>query len=263
MWYNNQMKRIYSILFLAVLVFSSPSSALVTQYVSFEHPEGWKCELSQGVFICQSTTEPDRKEAIVLSIATIASEWDSLENYEEYLKKPKTIQDDEGNTITSKVTYSRRRNINGTVWVDSLQYNSELPGFWARYLSTVQNKLAILITYIVSDDRYSQLAPQFERMVSSLKPNADFNLNVASQQGTSPLPGSTILGPKAQKDLLSDRLNKKKNVEPVNGPSSGEGSLTPVILAVAAAIAVGVFVKTRKKKPSPQQQTRPPVPRKL
>src|SRR4051812_44597420 len=86
---------------------------LTTQYVSFEHPEGWKCELSQGVFICQSTTEPDRKEAIVLSIATIASEWDSLDNYEEFLKKPKTIQDDTGNSLTSKVTYTRRRNING------------------------------------------------------------------------------------------------------------------------------------------------------
>jgi len=52
-------------------------------------PRDGNANLSQGVFICQSTTEPDRKEAIVLSIATIAGEWDSLDNYEEFLKKTK------------------------------------------------------------------------------------------------------------------------------------------------------------------------------
>jgi hypothetical protein len=250
---------------LAILL-ASPAFGLVTQYVSFEHPEGWKCELSQGVFICQSTAEPDRKEAIVLSIATIASEWDSLDHYEDYLKKPKTIQDDAGTTLTSKTTYTRRRNINGTNWIDSLQYNSELPGFWARYLATVQNKLAILITYIVSDERYSQLAPQFERMVSSLKPNKEFDLNVPSQQaGGGPLPGSTILGPAAQQNLLAARLNKKSNVAvPQNGPGSeqGGGSMLPLILGLGIIGAAAVFVMKRKKqKQMPPSQSKSPVPK--
>src|SRR5438067_870320 len=122
-------------------VLAQPARALTTAYVSFEHPDGWRCELSQGVWICQSTLEADRKESVVLSIATMATEWDTLENYEEYLKQPRTIQDEDGKTITSKVTYTRRRNINGTTWVDSLQHDSELPGFWARYVATVQNKL--------------------------------------------------------------------------------------------------------------------------
>lgn len=237
-----------TLLCLGALILSVRAKALVTQYVSFDHPDGWKCELAQGVFICQSTVEPDRKESIVLSIATIAGEWDTLANYEEYLKKPKTVQDELGDTVTSKVTYTRRRNINGTFWVDSLQQNSELPGFWARYLATVHNKLAILITYVVSEENYSRLAPQFERMVSSLKPNAEFDLNVASQQGGLPIPGATILGPKAQKDLLSDRLNVKRKVAPSASESeSTDSENTPILVLVGVCVGAYLFLKRKKK----------------
>lgn len=231
---------------LLILLFSFPLFGLKTQYVSFDHPEGWVCELSQGVFICQSKTEPERKESIVLSIATIASEWDSLENYEEYLKRPKTIQDDAGKELTSKVTYSRKRNINGTVWIDSLQYNSELPGFWARYLATVQNKLAILITYIVSDDMYSKLAPTFEKMVASLKPNAEFDLTAVPKQ---PMPGSEIIGKAGpQTDLFKERLNKKPGTDAKTVPEGGQGNSLITLLSILVVIILGAIVILRRAK---------------
>src|SRR5262249_17613417 len=101
-----------------LIFLSMPAWALTNAYVSFDHPEGWKCELSQGVWICQSTVEPDRKESVVLSIATMASEWDTIENYEEWLKTARTIQDEEEKTYTAEVKYVRKRNINGHTWVD-------------------------------------------------------------------------------------------------------------------------------------------------
>src|SRR5262245_36467254 len=128
------MRRLFGVLALAFVC--STAFGLVTAYVSFDHPDGWRCELSQGVWICQSGVETDRKESVILSIATTATEWDSVDNYEKYLKESRQIQDEEGNTLTSKVSYVRKRNINGLMWVDSLQFNSELPGFWARYLAT-------------------------------------------------------------------------------------------------------------------------------
>lgn len=218
---------------------SSCLYALQTAYVSFDHPEGWKCELSQGVWICQSTQEPDRKESVVLSIATVQTEWDSLDNFENYLKQTRTIQNETGEPVTSKISYVRKRNIHGHQWVDSLQFNSEVPGFWARYLATTHNKLAILITYIVSDSHYKNLAPIFERMVSSLKPNADFDINVASKQGDGPLPGATKLGP-LQKNILEERLNipkKKVQEEPI--------SLTKIILLL---IVIGLFIIYLRKR---------------
>jgi hypothetical protein len=229
-------------------VFASSAFALETAYVTFEHPDGWRCELSQGVWICQSTVDPDRKESVILSIATIATEWDSIDNYAEYLKQVRTIQDEEGNTVTAKVTYARKRNINGNIWVDSLQFNSELPGFYARYLATVHQagatKLAILITYIVSESNYSKLAPQFERMVASLRTREDFDINVASKQGDGPLPFGGKLGPAAQKDLLSERLNVKKKPE----KKEDSGGVPYLMYGLIASIVGVVALMLRKRK---------------
>jgi len=244
--------------FILAMLLAAPAWGLTTAYVSFDHPDGWKCELSQGVWICQSSVETDRKESVVLSIATMASEWDSLDNYEKYLKEPRPIQDEDGNTLMSKVSYSRKRNINGINWVDSLQFNSELPGFWARYLATVHTtgstKLAILITYIVSEERYKTLAPAFERMVASLKPNAEFDLNIASKQGDGPLPGAQKLG-QIQKDIIADRLNvrKKKDVaKPEEEPSED----LPLPMLVGAGVGVLLLIvilrrRGKKKKVAP------------
>ena len=195
---------------LFIFFIASAAFGLKTHYVTFDHPDSWRCEINNNVYICQGTQEPERKESIVLSIATIAGEWDSLDSYEKYLKTPRTIMDESGKEIESKISYVRRRNINGFTWIDSLQYNSELPGFWARYTATVQNKLAILITYIVSDDYYTKMAPKFEKMISSLKPSTEFESSIPSMQGKGSIPGNTILGPAAQKDLLISRLNTKK-----------------------------------------------------
>lgn len=229
----------------------SAGATKAPKYVKFDPPDGWKCEISQAVWICQSTNDTDRKESVILSIATVATDWDSLDNFESYLKQVRPYKDDSGSLVTPKITYTRRRNINGFFWVDSLQLNSELPGFWARYVATVQNKLAILITYIVSEENYSKLAPQFERMVASLKPNSDFDASSGKLE-TDPVPGSTKLGT-VQKDILAERLNlRKKPVEkaaeePEPEPETESSSLTWIVLVGAIAVIAVIVIRRRKK----------------
>jgi len=196
-----------------LMLLASPAWALKSAYLTADHPEGWNCEFSGGVWVCQSQSETDRKESVVLSIATLATDWDTIENYEDYLKQSRTIEDENGNKFPSEIRYVRKRNINGHVWIDSLQFNSELPGFWARYVVTVnptpKAKLAILLTYIVSDEHYKQLAPQFERMISSIKLNMEFDLNEPTNQFQPPLTSADKLGP-IQKDILANRLRNGK-----------------------------------------------------
>lgn len=234
--------------FLTVFLLPWVALGFTNAYVSFEHPEGWKCELAQGVFVCQSGKEVERKQSVVLTIATEATEWDSLDNFEAYLKQARANQDEQGKEFKSEVRYVRKRNINGQVWVDSLQYNSELPGFWARYVATVHTtpkvKLAILITYIVSDENYKKLAPEFERMVSSLKPNDEIDMNIASKQGDLTTLGADRIGP-IQKDIIRDRLAKKPEEPPAAEVENSNG-LMP--LAVVAVVAVGGIIVVRKRK---------------
>jgi hypothetical protein len=247
------MKKFLSVVFLCVLA-PVPAWALKTAYVSFDHPEGWRCELSQGVWICQSTAEAERRDSVVLSIATMATEWDTIDNYLEYLKKPRTITDDQGKPLESKVTYARKRDINGITWIDSLQVNSELPGFWSRYVATVHNKLAILITYVVSQEHYQRLAPQFERMVGSLRPNAEFDLNIASKQGEMPLPGASKLGP-VSSDILRERL-KPASPPREETPEEPEGDSSTVWLAMLVLVAAAAYWVVRKRR-SPKKKNPP------
>ncbi len=248
------------ILFLMAWAF--PAMALKTAYVSFDHPDGWRCELSQGVWICQSTLEGERRESVVLSIATMATEWDSVDNYLEYLKKPRTITDDQGKPVQAEVKYARKRDINGVTWVDSLQSNSELPGFWSRYVATVHNKLAILITYVVSDEQYKRLAPQFDRMVASMRPNAEFDLNIATKQGETPLPGASKLGPSTA-DILRNRLKPTAGLstkltaetgDDSEGESGGMGTILITALAAGATVWFLRRRKNRRKGPPPGQR---------
>lgn len=240
-------------IFILTLFLARPVLALKTTYVAFDHPEGWKCDFTEGVWICQSTLDPDRKESLVMSIAALASEWDNIENFEDYLKQPREIKDDAGNAITSEISYTRRRNLNGHIWIDSLQHNSELPGFWTRYLATVNQRLAILITYIVSDEHYSKLAPQFERMVVSATLVNDSGGSVPSEQGETALPGPERLGPST--DLLKSRLNVSKGDKTAQ-PDKGDSLALPLIVLAAA---VTYLVWRRKKKKAKDSGSSGPV----
>ncbi len=190
-----------------ILWLGTPSLfALHTAYIDFEEPKGWECELAQGIWICQATDPTLKKDSIILSIATVASQWDSTNNYEKYLKKVRTFKDESGHILKSTVKYTRKKMIHNMEWVDSLQLNSELPGFWTRYLSTVSKGLAILVTYIVSDQKYRQLAPQFEHMASTLtlhleEPKGNGQKGPTSPQATASNDGATV------KNLLTEKLN--------------------------------------------------------
>ncbi len=242
-------------LFLLFVITSTSYALFETRYVSFQEPEGWKCENIEKTYYCQSTKDPERKEALVMTLGVQATEWDSLDSYEKFLKTPKTITEEDGKTpITSKVIYARKRNINGTVWLDSLHFQSELPGFWARYLATVNSPVAILVTYIVSDEYYNQISPQFERMVTSLKVNTGFNaMNVPPTKQGEQIPGADKMGPKTPKDLLSMKKAKTEPDTKVSGeevPSEGLSTGMYLLMAGVAFILIfGMRAKRRVKTP--------------
>lgn len=233
--------------FLGLLV-SCSLWAKQTSYLSFEEPPGWNCELStQGVFICESPNETQRQDSLIMVFGAPATEYDSLANYDQYLRKTKTILNDSGKPIDSKVTFVRKRNINGFEWMDSLQQNSELAGFWTRYVATVQKPLAILVTYVVSENRYTELTPAFERMVATLKPNTDFKFT--QNRNDLALPGTELGG--VLKSHLEKRLKKKVvQTEPTKPPESSYFLLVLLIVVFVGGLTFMVLKQRRKAKKS-------------
>ncbi len=154
-----------------LLVFSTPSWAakFANQFTEFELPPQWQCNLEGAEWVCQNTNEAKKRDAIIVLAAKLKGDQDSLDQYKTYLTSPKTYTSIQGKTVTSAAKYAKMMDINGTVWVDSLHLDSEIPGFYTRYLATVKSDIGVLVTYSINQKKYQEYLQDFENLVKTLK----------------------------------------------------------------------------------------------
>ncbi|MBC7396246.1 MAG: hypothetical protein H7333_02290 [Bdellovibrionales bacterium] len=146
------------------------ASKFANQFVEFELPNAWVCLLEGAEWVCQNQQDKDKKkDAIIILAAKIQGDQDTLDQYLAYLKNPKVYNTAQGKQVTSDVRYSNNKTIGDKSWVDALHLESEIPGFYTRYLATVTDGIGVLVTYSVNKNKYQEYAPTFESMVSSLK----------------------------------------------------------------------------------------------
>ncbi len=139
------------------------------QFTEFELPPQWQCSLEGAEWVCQSTNEAKKKDAIIVLAAKLKGDQDSLDQYLTYLKSAKTFSSPQGKPVKSEAKYAKTININGQAWVDALHLESEVPGFYTRYLATVKQDIGALITYSVNKAKYQQYLDDFENLVRTLK----------------------------------------------------------------------------------------------
>jgi len=167
----------------SILLISSQSFAakFANQFVEFELPNGWVCLLEGAEWVCQNQQDATKKkEAIIILAAKIQGDQDSLDQYQAYLKNPKSYVSPQGKNITSEVKYAQSKTINEHPWVDSLHLESEISGFYTRYVATVKDGIGVLVTYSVNKNKYQDYAAMFETLVKSLKAfRKDGGLNAA------------------------------------------------------------------------------------
>ncbi len=151
------------------------------QFVEFDLPTAWNCFLEGTEWVCQNQQDAaKKKEAIIILAAKIQGDQDTLDQYLNYLKAPKTFTSSQGKSLTSTVSYAQNKSINDRMWVDSLHMESEVPGFYTRYIATVTDGIGVLVTYSVNKGKYPEYTPMFEEMVKSLKAfRKDGGLNAA------------------------------------------------------------------------------------
>lgn len=151
--------------------FATPSFAakFANQFSEFELPPQWTCQLEGAEWVCQSTDEAKKRDAIIVLAAKIKGEQDSMDQYLTYLKAAKTYTSVQGKPVKSEFRYAKIININGQPWVDALHLESEIPGFYTRYLATVKEDIGVLITYSINKAKYQSYVEDFEAMVRTLK----------------------------------------------------------------------------------------------
>ncbi len=140
------------------------------QFVEFELPTNqWNCALEGAEWVCQSSDEQKKKDAIVVLAAKLKGDQDSLDKYQEYLSKPRNFTTSTGKALTSQAKYVKPIELNGHPWVDSIHLESEIPGFYTRYLATVKQDIGVLVTYSINKNKYQEYLTQFENMIKSMK----------------------------------------------------------------------------------------------
>lgn len=139
------------------------------QFVEFELPPQWSCTLEGAEWVCQSSVEAKKRDAIIVLAAKLKGEQDSLDQYLAHLKSSKFFTSVQGKAMKSDPKYAKMVTLNTHPWVDSLHMDSEIPGFYTRYLATIKNDIGVLVTYSINKNKYQQYLKDFENMVNTLR----------------------------------------------------------------------------------------------
>ena len=243
------MKRMFSIspyiLVLSFfLIFSSSSQAkrFRNAYVSFELPEKWNCKIEGTEWVCSNTfNKNSAREAIIILTAKEAGPSDNLEAYRLLLQKPRLLPSRGGSPVRSKVLHVKNRKVANQNWVDGMHKGSEIPNYYTRYLGTVKDKVAILVTFTAHTQHYTKYSSDFFRAIQSLRVIASKSL--IQRQNLAPVaPSGEIFGVRsadAPVDFGEDLPSESSSPQ-------GDGA-SKILGVILLALAGGGYFYLKKK----------------
>jgi hypothetical protein len=216
-------------------------------YVAFTLPERWDCEFRDTEFVCRNVNDPQaRREAVIILTAKEVGAQDSFKDYELHLKQPRMLPSRTGVPQASKIIPISQslRKINDQMWVDGMHLSSEVPNYYTRYLATIKEKIAILVTFSAHTSAYARYVQDFFRAISSLRVTVARS-EIGNQAGN----GGMGLGPGG--GGLGGGLGFP-DPPPEQDPEASGGSSTGSLLAVfgffLGAIGLYLLLKSKKKK---------------
>ena len=248
---NMRFNFISSLILLAGLfTFSNSSEARTFKnaYISFEMLDTWKCKLEQTEFVCRSEDLQESKEAVIILTAKEKGPTDSFPIYADHLSKPIAAPSKTGGTMTSTVTMAPREVlINDQKWIDSLHVNSEVQNYYTRYLATIKDQIAILVTLSAHNSKYQKHSGHFAETVKSLRVIATKDLRGGSEGIRSSDNPSGIWGPQGNNISGGDMIDNQNGDE--NKSGGGIFSNPAVVgLLILILAAIGYVILRIKKK---------------
>lgn len=238
------MRCLWSVLLL-VFAISADAKLFSNSYVSFELPPNWDCTREGTEWLCVSQFERGtQKEAIIVLTAKEVGPADTLAQYMAHLKEPRLLPVKGGAPVPSKVFSVQQRTINNHPWIDSLHLGSEISTYYTRYLGTVKDRIAILVTFSAHRTNFTKYSSDFIRAIDSLRVTASKDLlgkmPSAGQRQSTEISGAPIPTGLAPTDSvpLEDSTGKAKGLRKILG-------LGLILLAVGIFLVMRL---SRKKK---------------
>ena len=174
--FSGRFQRIFIGIFIFFSVFlihiSAQSKLFQNAYVSFQLPDNWGCELDATEWVCVnkfSKKYKEKKEAVIILTAKERGPSDSLDIYESHLKKPRNLVNGKGKRYSSQIKTVKRRKVSRQTWVDGLHLGGEVQNYYTRYLATIKDKIAMLVTFTAHKEHYSKYSSDFIKAIQSLR----------------------------------------------------------------------------------------------
>ncbi len=229
-------------LILAAIVFSTDlatAKQFKNAYISFEIPERWQCILEATEWVCRSQDGNESKEAIIVLTAKEVGPSDSLQIYEGHMKAPIKTTTKTGEVVLSQVmSPPTQKRINNLLWVDGFHQSSEVQNYYTRYVATIKERIAVLVTFSAHKEFYTKYAADFFNAINSLNVIATKNsMQDPSIQG----PGGGLLGP-----IGGPGSVEISTLEPMNQKKNNK-FLYFIGAVIFAAIGVLILMRMKKK----------------
>lgn len=242
--------KLFVLVFLTQIFISQNSQARTFKnaYISFEMLDTWKCKLEQTEWVCRSEDPQESREAVIILTAKEKGPTDTYPIYLDHMGKPMTMNLKSGGTQNSTVTIPPRENkINDQIWYDGLHVNSEIPNYYTRYLATIKDQIAILVTFSAHTKYYSKHSTHFMNTIKSLKVIATKDIMSSAGMAGGLRGKDDIIGGSIQGAVPSDLLAGEEGI--ASGGKKGLlqnemflGGLL-VLLLILGYIAMKVYKK--------------------
>jgi hypothetical protein len=154
------------------LTSGAQAKTFANRYVEFPQPIGWDCDYEDSRaapnrFSCRSTSPQERDDAYLILDARSQKPFkDTLEEMLKQLKAPISF---EKSALKEQVIYAKDIDIAGHPWVDSLHFQSERPGFYSRYLWTINSGIRIELAFHISKGIFEKFAPTIQATMVGLR----------------------------------------------------------------------------------------------
>jgi hypothetical protein len=141
-----------------VLLATASAETFKSSFLTFSLPTGWHCDLEGSEYVCEPTHPRGHKVSMIIILAAkYAGDKDTVADYEAYLRGNRSVTGG-----SSLVDGPRINNDIGKVaWLEATHFESELKGFYTTYVATVQDGIAVFVTFSASKDAF----PTFREMI--------------------------------------------------------------------------------------------------
>ena len=245
----SQLVRIFLGLLFSLMASTGSARTFKNAYISFEMLDNWKCNLEQTEWVCRAEDPQEAKEAVIILTAKEKGPTDTFPLYESHMSTPIVTQNKAGGTMTSNIVYkSAQLKVNDQPWLDALHGNSEVQNYLTRYLATIKDQIAILVTFSAHNKYYAKHSVNFANTVKSLRVIASKDL--LSRPDLGPLRGGNeTLGPGSLRDSMpADLLASEDGAsQSKKGIFKNKMVLGFIVLLLALFLYIGLKIYQKKK----------------